>query len=214
MVSTPSNGGSSTGTTLFTDSDETSFTSVIPGIVARSEHIAHYFADDLEEFLRLTHVNLAEELQIPPEYSQDPRDIVAMLYDDLSHMLRDELITGIHLLLSDSKLDPNTGAYPVRYHVQYTIDASHSLAPVSSPSPTGLFGGLIAPPGDALSYRRFALLIDWNRSAQSKRHRVRRPDYNFDWIPESAKFDATTVLRYREGGLSVDGAQVRRIEKQ
>lgn len=215
MSTTPPNGSTSSGTTTFIDSDETTFSTVVPSIIARSEHIALYFADDLEEFLHLTHVDLADELHIPSEYSQNPRDIVSMLYDDLSHMLRDELITGIHLLLCDSQLDPNTSAYPVRYHVQYTIDASTSHTPPSTSSQPQRFGGLIAPPRDVLRYKRFALLIDWNSSANSKRNRVRRPDYNFDWVPESEKYDATTVVSYRPGGLTVDGAMViRRTEKQ
>jgi len=221
MTNIPPGGNTSSDTIAFTDSEDVSFASVVPSIISRSEHIALYFADDLEEFLRLTNIDLADELHIPLDYSQDPRDIIAMLYDDLSHMLRDELITGIHLLLSDRTPDPNKGgAYPVKYHVQYTINASNATSTLpssgSSPKP---FGGLIAPPRDVLKDSRFALLIDWNNSAKSKRYRVRRPEYNFDWVPESAKFDATTVVSYREGGLMNEGgltvasAQVTRVER-
>ncbi len=211
--SSGSSSGASSGTRTFLDTKETEFSTVVPSIISRSEHIAQFFVDDLEEFLRLTRIDLAEELQIPFDYPQDARDIVAMLYDDLTHMLRDELIIGIHLLLSDNALDPNTGAYPVRYHVQYTID--RSVPPTSTSSEEKHFGGLIAPPRDVLQHMRFALLIDWNSSARAKRHRVRRPEYIFDWVPESSRFDATTVMRYRDGGLTADSAQVvKRVERQ
>ena len=202
--------GAASGTTTYIETDQTAQSVVIPSIVTRSESIALYFADDLEEFLRLSHIDLARELHIPSDYSHDPKDIVELLYDDLSHMLRDELITGIHLLLSDDEQDPNTGSYLVRYHVQYTIDASQGQTPPGG-SPQR-FGGLIAPPRDAWTGARFALLIDWNASARSKRQHVRRPIYNFDWVPESARFDATSVLCYREGELAVDGARVIRKE--
>lgn len=209
-------GGTSSGTTTFVETESTTSTTVVPSIVSRSEYIAQYFASDLEEFLRLTHINLMDELQIPPEYSSDPVDIVAMLYDDLSHMLRDELIIGIHLLLSDNVLDANTGAYPVRYHVQYMINTSSALNPTapSSGASQKPFGGLIAPPREVLKNSRFALLIDWNSTARVRRQRLRRPEYNFDWVQESSRFDATTVLRYRDGGLTVDGAKVERVERR
>lgn len=212
MTSNPSNPNASTSTTTYADTETTSHSTVIPSIITRSEQIAHYFADDLEEFLRLTHIDLAKELQIPYGYSHDSRDIVSLLYDDLSHMLRDELITGIHLLLSDNRLDSSTGAYLVRYHVQYTVDASRSLSSSVSSQPQR-FGGLVAPPKDVWWDARFALLIDWNKGAGAKRYRVRRPDYNFDWVPEASRFDATSVLLYRQGSLTADSATVVRVEK-
>jgi hypothetical protein len=214
MAGDPSggSGGTASGTKTFIETEATTSTTVVPSILSRNEHIAQFFTADLEAFLQLTHLDLANELQLPPDYFQDPRDIIAMLYDDLTHMLQDELIIGIHLLLSDNALDPNSGAYPVRYHVQYTIDTSAgSSGSSASPQP---FGGLIAPPRDVLKQTRLTLLIDWNSSAGSNRTHMRRPYYNFDWVPESARFDGTTVLQYSEGGLTGGGAEVKRVEKR
>lgn len=213
MATQPPNPGSNTssGTKTYADTSATAKTTVVSNAFTRSEHIATYFADDLEEFVRITHTDLATELQVPPEYSQDTHDIITMLYDDLAHMLRDELITGIHILLSDITIDPNSSAYPVRYHVQYTIDLTPSAS--STPTQPLLEGGKINPPRDASGSTAFALLIDWNKAAGNKRYAVRRPDYNFDWVPKTSVLDATTILRFREGALTTDGARVTRWEK-
>ena len=202
---TSTNPGSKTETYLSTDS--TVETYVVPRIVTKSDQIAHYFVDDLEKLVDIAHIDLVEVLQIPIDYSQDASDIILMLHEDLSHMLRDQLITGIHLLLSDKDMDANTGAYPLRYHADYVV--GRSLQPSSNAQ---RFGGNIAPPKHVWRDARFTLLIDWNPSASDRRRQVRRPDYCFDWVPEEARFDATSLVRYREGGMSVDGATVTRDE--
>src|SRR6266436_5835534 len=154
-------------TETYTYTRETVETMVFPRVITQSDQIAHYFTDDLEEFLRVTNINLAHTLQIPTEYPQDTKDIVMMLYDDLSHMLRDGLITGIHLLLSELELDPNSHAYPLRYHAMYVINnPERSLKP---PGAARRFGGALALPKDVWRNTRFALLIDWNPSANERR---------------------------------------------
>src|SRR5437588_2904207 len=94
--------------------DQTDLKDQVIRTVARSEEITRYFANDLEELVDLTHIDLADEFQIPLEYYQKPEDIIPMLFDDLERLLRDGLITGFHLILRDRNLDLNTGAYPVR----------------------------------------------------------------------------------------------------
>lgn len=196
-------------TETYTSTKTTIETTVVPTIITQSDQIAHYFTEDLEKLVRLTNTDLAQVLQIPPEYSQDAKDIVLMLYEDISHMLRDQLITGIHLLLSDPDPDQSTSAYPLRYHARYSINTTSSLLQTSPiTANTKREGGQIEPPKDALRDARFALLIDWNQSANDRRRRVRRPDYYFDWVPEISRFDATNLVRYREGGMAVDSAVV------
>jgi hypothetical protein len=133
-----------------------------------------------------------------------------MLYADLAHLLRDGLITGIHLVLSERELDPDSQAYPLRYHAMYVIDnPMRSLKPNSAAKE---FGGRLDPPPDSWRDARFALLIDWNPTASERRRQARRPGYYFDWVAERARFDGTTLIRYRDGGMTVDGATVKRIE--
>ncbi|HTK12125.1 MAG TPA: hypothetical protein VL485_33445 [Ktedonobacteraceae bacterium] len=183
---------------------------VTPRVMTQTEQIARYFTDDLTQFVHIANLDLAHELEIPAEEAGDTQEIIEMLFDDLSHMLREGLITGIHLLLSEPRVDANTGAYPLRYHALYTINqpavAQRSLK-------AQRFGGSIEPPDRVWVGARFALLIDWNKSADRRRLQVRRPEYLFDWVPEQTRFDATSLVRYREGGLTSNGAEVvRRVE--
>ena len=189
---------------------------VTPRIVTQTEQIARYFSEDLSKFVEDTNIDLIRELQIPPEYAEingdlDNETIVEMLFDDIAHMLRDTLITGVHLLLSERQIDANTGAYPLRYHAEYTI--TQTVARNNKNVEEGKrWGGHLAPPKDTWRNARFALLIDWNPSANERRRQVRRPHYCFDWVPEHSRFDDTTLVRYRAGGMTTDGATVNRQE--
>lgn len=174
--------------------------------VKGTDEMARYVTNDLEELVELTHVNLSDELQIPLEYYHRQEDIIALLMDDLSRMLRDELITGIHILLRDRNFDIGSGAYPVRYHVHYTIGQPDSQA-VNG-------GGLISQTRNTLLNARFALLVDWNRIQGSKIKRLGRPEYNFDWVPEAARFKSSNTQPYRTSGIMVDGVHVKRVEKR
>jgi len=197
------NSGSRTET--FAESEEK--TIVVPRVVTQSDEIATYFTDDLERFVQLSNINLAQVLQIPPDYTQDTSDIINTLYEDIAHMLRDQLITGLHILLSDMEPDVNTGMYPLRYHVKYSIGRNLLSSPTVRRT-----GGLIEPPKNAWRNARFVLLIDWDTNANERRRQVRRPSYCFDWVPEETRFDATNLICYREGGLTVEGIIVQRDE--
>lgn len=187
---------------------------VVPRIITQSEQIARYFTEDLTKFVELTNIDLMSYLNIPPDYAHNTEGVIFMLFDDLSHMLRDGLITAIHLLLSDPKVDPNSHAYPLRYHAMYTIDTSRAAARTLKKAEDTMkrFNGHLAPPKKVWIDARFALLIDWNPTAAERRRNVRRPEYCFDWVPEKARFDATSLVRYREGGMTFDGANVNRTE--
>jgi hypothetical protein len=207
-MANPKQTGSFTDTYTYTK--ETVETIVVPRIITQSDQIAHYFTEDLEEFVRLSHTDLAKVLQIPPEYPQDTGDIILMLYEDIAHMLRDQLIIGVHLLLSEMHPDPNTGAYPLRYHARYSITPDNNIYPLAPSTSTTAqrTGKSIAPPTNIWREARFALLIDWNPSAKERRQKVRRPEYCFDWVPEEARFDATNLVRYSKGGMLSDSARV------
>ena len=209
---TTSGPGSASSTSTYLTTEQTVQAIIVPKIITQSDEIATYFSEDLEEFVRLTHTDLALAFQVPHEYSQNTRDIINMLYEDISHMLRDGLITGIHLVLSDNTMDPGANAFIVRYHAQYLLDnpniSTMSTQPLNEPQPDGRFGGLLAPPKDVWRDSLFALLIDWSPTARNRRQGIRRPDYCFDWVTQEKRFDATNVLQFRNGGLAVDSATV------
>jgi len=212
MTNNPKHTASFTDTYSYTNT--TVQTRVVPHIITQSDQIAHYFTQDLEEFVRLSHTDLAKVLQIPLEYSQDTQDIILMLYEDVAHMLRDQLITCVHMLLSETEPDPNTGYYPLRWHARYTINPDNTPAQNSAFQPTDplapytQIGKALSPPRNVWVGARFALLIDWNPSARDRRHNVRRPTYCFDWVPEEARFDPTNLVRYGEGGMTFDSARI------
>jgi len=183
---------------------------VVPRIITQSEQIARYFTEDLEKFVEQSHIDLIKVLEIPPDQAYSTRDVIYMLFDDISHMLRDGLITGIHLLLANPDIDKNLHAYPLRYHAMYTINVPARSLKESNESQR--FNGFLAPPHNVWVGARFALLIDWNPTANSNRHRIRRPEYCFDWVPEHNRFDETSLIRYREGGMAFAGATVNRAE--
>ncbi len=177
-------------------------------LIVQSEQIARYFTEDLLHLVNIADINIAKELQVPDGYSHAREELIEMLYDDLSHMLRNGLITGIHLLLSEPEPDKNVNAYVLRYHAQYLIDnPERSLKTGASQS-----GGVIAPPKNIWSGARFVLLIDWNANVGDQHRDVRRPEYLFDWVPEEGRYDGTMLVRYRDGGMTVNGATVERRE--
>jgi hypothetical protein len=202
---------SSSQTETYAYTRDTTKVTVVPRIITQSEQIARYFTEDLVEFVKQANIDLMRELEIPPEYARNTDEVVWMLFDDISHMLRDGLITGVHLLLSEPKIDPNSHAYPLRYHAMYTINNPERS--LRKPSDTlRRFNGFLAPPRNVWIGARFALLIDWNASANQRRRQAHRPEYCFDWVPEQSRFDETSLIRYREGRMTFEAATVNRAE--
>lgn len=194
-------------TETYANTKDTTEVTVVARVMTQSEQIARYFTDDLQRFVQVAHINLMQELAIPAEYASSNEEVIEMLYDDLTHMLREGLITGVHLLLSEPRLDPNSHAYPLRYHAQYLINAPSGVARTLQNN-AQRFGGELAPLQRIWENARFALLIDWNPSANARRRQVRRPAYCFDWVPDQDRFDATCLIRYREGGMTYNGVVV------
>ncbi len=200
---------SNSQTETYATTEETTEVTVTPVVMTQTEQIAGFFIDDLTHFIHLTNIDLLKELEIPrePDYSGSREDILHLLYEDLTHMLREGLISGIHLLLSESQPDANTGRYMLRYHATYTIDQAQQ-GQRRLQADVERFGGTLIPPPHVWEKARFALLIDWNRSVAERRRQVHRPRYFFDWVPPSARFDERSLVRYREGGLTYNGATV------
>ena len=124
------------------------------------------------------------------------------------------MITGIHLLLGEPRLDPNSHAYPLRYHAMYLVDEATNVHRSLNPDVQRV-GGHLAPPKEAANGARCDLLIDWNTTASVQRRLVCRPDYYFDWKPEQHCFDATMLVNYRIGSLEYNGTTlVRRTEQR
>jgi len=194
-------------TETYESTKQTVKTQVTPRVATQSEQVARYFVDDLTHFVQDTNIDLIKELDIPSEDNISNSEAIEMLFEDLAHMLRDNIITGIHLLLSDPQRDPNSGAFPLRYHAMYLVSQSSHTQRSLSPT-TQRAGGSLALPRNVWLEARFTLLIDWNTSANERRRQVRRPEYCFDWVPKQAKYDATTLIRYREGNMTVNGAAV------
>lgn len=175
-----------------------------PLVLAQSFVIAQYFTEDLEELVRLTHTDLMEMLQIPVSYyQQDNKDIVSLLYQDISHMIRDGLISGLHLLLCDANIDPNSGFYPLRYHVYYSIEITTEREAIY-PEAGKEFrsdGRRVQPPKEVLQNCRLVILIDWTPSIGEAWREVRRPNYCFDWMSDVTSFDATMLADFHFGCL-------------
>lgn len=199
--------GSSSATYIETTEKVT--VSILSRTVAQSEHIARYFTDDLENFIADTHIDLMYELGIPLEEAQDSQEVIRKLFDDLSHLLRDSMITGIHLLLSEPKADPNSHQYPLRYHAEYTISTPiRDLRSDKEQYNSQRINGYLKPKVEAARDAKFVLLIDWNPTMNARRRSASPPEYWFNWIPRQERFDQTTLVRYREGGMVFDGANV------
>lgn len=205
------NPGSGTRSETFVFTDNTTEVTVVPHTISQPMQIARYFTEDLKEFLRTTHIDLVQYLQIEGDrdYPQDLEEVINLLYDDISHMIRDGLLSAINLLISDNQPDSNlSGVFLLRYHATYLIgDPVRSLRNEAAQR----FGGYLAPPlkmlGDG-NYR-FDLLIDWNDKVDKRlRRSAMRPLYLFDWVPETSRFDGSNLVRYRSGGMTMDGATI------
>ena len=207
---------SGTRTATYEISKETvkSLVNIVPRTITQSEQISRYFIEDLEKFIADTHINLMRQLDIPASFALNDKALIDKLFADLSHMLRDSMITGIHLLLSNPEVDRNTHSYPLRYHAAYTILTANNnagerdLRPDKAQYSSLRIGGYLAPPRDSWIGAKFALLLDWNMTLSERRRIAHPPDYWFNWVPMNDRYDASSLVRFREGGMAFDGARV------
>lgn len=173
-------------------------------LITQSEAVAWYVHEDLLSFVSSQDVDLSEALGIPHEQrSYANHELVELLCDDIAHMLRDGLVSRLHLLVHDPQLDPSTKAYPLLYKATYEISLQRSLATEAARRR----GGLLQAPEFAGG--RFAILIHWHPDADPERRRhVCYPRYNLNWVAPDRSFDGTSLVHYRDGSLTADGATI------
>lgn len=190
--------GTSTQMLAFTSTE----TTVVPKtrVGAHSQQVARYLSEDLQALMRQTSIDLARWLQIPPnEYPSDALFLAELLCNDLEQMLHDRLITGVHVLLCENRLDPRRGGYRVGYHAEYRMQFSALLLKEEA---LNQYCGRPQFPADVASWERFALLIDWDPQASPQEiEQVRRPRYLFDWVPADDCYDTNSLVQYGGGGL-------------
>ncbi|GLV54410.1 hypothetical protein KDH_12570 [Dictyobacter sp. S3.2.2.5] len=182
-------------------------------VFTQSQLIACYFIDDLKQFVKNTHIDLLKELAIPSGLVSSNNEVCELLSEDLSRLLQNNLITRIHLLLSEPEEDKNTHRFPLRYHASYSVNSAGAdegqQRTLKSTQPNAQrLNALLDPPEQVGKRARFILLVDWNREKSEERHSVHRPLYHFDWIQPQSQFDATTLVSYNKGAMTYNGVQV------
>lgn len=195
-----------TASTTFVATETETYTKT--RVATKTQQVAHYLAEDLDSFIEQTHVDLAHWLGIPRNLYVGGTDyLVDLLFNDVERMLAKRLITGVHLVLSEQEPDKNTHMYTMRYHALYTINIpERSLTNDVLPE----YGGRVRPPAELAPGTRFVLMIDWDPHADMHEiNNVRPPEYFFHWVSLNQRYDATSLVRFREGRL---GTEVVRIE--
>lgn len=198
--------GTGTASTTFVATETDTHTKT--RVATKTQQVAHYLAEDLDSFVEQTNLDLARWLGIPrDQYVGGVNYLVDLLFDDVERMLRERLITGLHLILSEPEPDKNTHMYTMRYHAHYTI-AIPERSLVNDILPE--YGGRLKPPKELAPGARFVLMIDWDPRADTKKIKeAKPPDYFFHWEPLNQRYDANSLVRFREGRL---GTEVVRIE--
>jgi hypothetical protein len=200
MTSQP--GGTQSRT--FTREDTRTASRTVSYTITQSEAVAWYVHEDLASFVDSQHIDLAEVLGIPyDQRSFTNAELIELLCDDIAHLLREGLVERVHLLLYHAEKDLTTNAYPLLYKATYEISLQRGL---QTEGPTRR-GGLLRPPDFAAG--EFAILVDWHPDAdRERRRRVSYPSYNLNWISPDRSYDRTTLVRYRDGSLTADGAMI------
>lgn len=174
--------------------------------ITQSEAVAIYIYEDLTLMIQQRNINLSKLLAIPSGQNRyTDTQMIEFMCDDIAHMLRDGLIQKVHFLLYDQQIDATTKAYPLFYQATYEVSLQRGLKPAGPQR----HGGSLAPPQSVPRNTGFAILLDWHPNADmDRRQRVVYPAYNMNWVTPGAQYDATTLVRYREGSLTADGATI------
>lgn len=172
-------------------------------VLTQSAAVAAYVHDDLARLVDAWKIDLAALLRMPRDHVFSNDQLIALLCEDIAHMLRNALVSRVRFLLHEHEPTADTGVFPLLYMATYEISVERGLRPVRAQRVNGLIDPPNLPRGD------FAILIDWHPNASpAQRDRVRYPTYQFDWRPTGGTYDATTLVRYREGSLTADGATI------
>jgi hypothetical protein len=162
-------------------------------LVTTTERMAAYIYEDLRELTARAHISLADIMQMPPVYTNDPNLFQRLLCLDIERLFRDRHTTDLALFLYDPNPDAG-GRLPLRYrtsyHVVRTIDwASAAENPDAIDLPSSHItrhGGQFysSNPTSGAYQRRFALAVKWNpQTASTREIGMRYPHYHFHWSP-------------------------------
>jgi hypothetical protein len=199
---TVDSGGTQSRTRTHEETRTTSRT--VSYLITQSEAVAWYLHEDLATFVESQQIDLSDVLGIPlDQRTYRNSELIELLCDDIAHMLREGLVSRVHLLLYDRQVDTSSGAFPLIYKATYEISLQRGL----STEGARRRGGLLRPP--EFGAGEFAILIDWHRDANhSRRRRIGYPAYNLNWVPPDQRYDGTTLVKYRDGSLTADGAVI------
>jgi hypothetical protein len=169
-----------------------------------SEAVAWHVHQDLVRVVETRDVELAELLGIPDEgRTQSDAELLELLGDDIAHLARDGLMSRVHLLVHETELDAATGAYRLLHRATYEAGEPRSARGEGSRRSGGLLRAADLASGG------FAMLIGWHAGADpEQRERVTNPAYNLDWRAPEGRYDRVTLVRYRDGSLTADGAAI------
>lgn len=179
-------------------------------VISQSGLVATYIHEDLAGLVNVWHLDLATRLGVPQELAHSNEELVELLCEDLAHMLRASLVSRVHLLLYDPEPRPaptgGTECFPLLYKATYEISVQRGLRQEGGRRRNGL---LDPPRLPDVGSMEFAILIDWHpKATPEQRARARYPTYTFDWAPAGDTYDATTLVEYRKGSLTADGATI------
>ena len=165
-------------------------------LVTTTERMAAYIYEDLRELTAKAHVSLADIMQMPPVYTNDPNLFQRLLCLDIERLLRDRHTTDLALFLYDPSPDAHNQLplrYRASYHVVRMIDwASAAENPDAADLPSSRIsrhGGSFYPPSPTSgpAQGRFALAVKWNpQTATTREIGMRYPHYHFHWSPSGS----------------------------
>jgi hypothetical protein len=164
-------------------------------------HLAHYLKDDLLAYLNdaSAPLDLHRWLDLPRgQYPQKPEYMVHLLCDDIDMLIRDKLITTVHVIFSD--LEMINDHYEMTYHARYFVTVPEWVG--RHPEVVLGRGASTRAAPETMRDKHFMVLVDWlsgitrARIASMRRHR-----HFFDWIASSERFDRRTMATYRQGGV-------------
>src|SRR5258708_1104731 len=179
----------------------------LPARLEDSRSIAQYLVQGIQELVSHMNLDLASYLG---SSGKETRELLEMLREDIEHMLYDELINGIRLVIERQRknqaMEPRLYLYQANYTIVYNGRAS--VIPAT-------MGGLIAPPANLGPHIQFDLQMDWKQPiTEDQWRKVRPPFYHFDWSPwmtNVAIYNDKNLVLYREGTFI---ALIRRVRRQ
>lgn len=185
------------------------------GVFRKKEHknyaIAHYLKEDILQLLqREPPLDLFTWYNLPPgEYPEQAEYIVELMCDDISLLIRENMVATVHLFFSE--IESLDGQFPMTFHALYfVLDPDRK---VKATLGTQLIGERIAPPAEAIEGRRFTVLVDWIPGlTRSKALLARRPRQFFDWVPFDEQMDQenTDIWQTIAGQMGAPRSQPRR----